>query len=114
MVLAGAVVALTQAPDDPAALGGYVAERITPAVAAVRGALPRAEAAADVEVVLAAVEQATSSGDGAAFDTPDFAASQARYYPYVAEACDYPLVTVTATDHAYAGFPATLKAGGRC
>jgi hypothetical protein len=114
MVLAGAVVALAQAPDDPAALGGYVAERITPAVAAVRGALPRAEAAADVEVVLAAVEQATSSGDGAAFDTPDFAASQARYYPYVAEACDYPLVTVTATDHAYAGFPATLKAGGRC
>jgi hypothetical protein len=49
----------------------------------------RSEAAPDVEAVLGAVEQATASGDGAAFDTPDFAAAQGRYHPYVAEACYY-------------------------
>ncbi len=103
--------ALTQVPDDPAQFGTFVAEQITPTVAAIRAALPRSETAPDAEAVLTAVEQAAATGDGAAFDTPAFAAAQARYYPYVAEACDYPLLEAVATDHAFAGIPALAKAG---
>src|SRR5262245_49928463 len=83
--------ALNQAPDDPAQLPDYVASNVTPVVTAIRDNLPHGDAGTQVETVLDAVDQATTSGDPAAFDTPAFAGAQAAMYPYVADACDYGL-----------------------
>jgi hypothetical protein len=103
--------ALTQVPDSPDLAAAYVAEKVTPTVAAVRAAMPPGDVGAQVETVLAAVESAAGSGDPAAFDSPEFAAAQAGMYPYVAQACGYTQISATASDDAFAGVPATLKAG---
>jgi hypothetical protein len=103
--------ALSQAPDNPDELAAYVAASVTPAVAAVRDALPSGEVGIQVATVLDAVDQATTSGDPAAFDTPEFAGAQAAMYPYVADACDYGLIEATAGDDSFTGVPANVKAG---
>jgi hypothetical protein len=103
--------ALAQPPDDPAQMPAYVAERITPALSSIRANLPDHEVASDVEAVLAAVEDAAETGDDTAFDSPAFARAQAAVYPYVAEACDYQKLDVTAVDYAYEGVPARARPG---
>jgi hypothetical protein len=103
--------ALSQAPDNPDELAAYVAANVTPTVAAIREAMPRGEVGPQVDTVLAAVDAATTSGDPAAFDTPEFASAQAAMYPYVADACDYGLIDATAGDSSFTGVPANLKAG---
>ncbi len=103
--------ALSQAPDNPDELAAYVAANVTPTVAAIRAALPAGEVGPQVSTVLDAVDQATTSGDPAAFDTPEFASAQATMYPYVADACGYGLIDATAGDNAFTGVPANLKAG---
>jgi hypothetical protein len=103
--------ALNQAPDDPEQLAAYVASNVTPAVAAVRDNLPDGDAGSQVATVLDAVDQATTSSDPAAFDTPAFAGAQAAMYPYVADACDYGLIEATAGDDSFTGVPARVKAG---
>jgi hypothetical protein len=103
--------ALSQAPENPDELAAYVAANVTPTVAAIRGVLPAGEVGPQVKTVLDAVDQATTSGDPAAFDTPEFASAQATMYPYVAEACDFGLIEATAGDDTFTGVPADLKAG---
>jgi hypothetical protein len=102
-------LALAQSPDDPAVYPAFVADTLAPAVAAVRGAEPE-RVAAGVERLLTAVE-ASAAGDDSGFDDPAYAAAQGEVYAFLAGACGYQALDVTAVDHAYQGMPAQLPPG---
>jgi hypothetical protein len=102
-------LALSQSPDDPAVYPAFVADTLAPTVAAVRGAEPE-PIAAGVERLLTAVES-SAAGDDSGFDDPGYAAAQGEVYPFLAEACGYQALDVTAVDHAYQGLPAQLPPG---
>ncbi|HET6948933.1 MAG TPA: hypothetical protein VFI47_01055 [Acidimicrobiales bacterium] len=101
--------AVAQAPDDPAVFPAFVTDTLTPTVATVRGAVPD-QIAPEVERLLTAVE-ASAAGDDSGFDDPAYAAAQGEVYPYVAAACGYPQLDVTAVDHAFEGVPAQVGPG---
>ena len=62
--------ALTQVPEDPAEFGAFVAEQITPTVAAIRAALPRSETAPGIPALAKAgptVLTLTNDSEGGEF-----------------------------------------------
>jgi len=65
----------------------------------------------DVETMLAAAEAAAETGDGSAFQSPEFAAAETKWHAAGLEACGWAIERVTMTEYLFDGIPATMAPG---
>ena len=65
----------------------------------------------DVETLLALARQGASTGDSATFTSPDVQTADRNIDQYVLRECGYGQISITATDNAYEGIPATIGSG---
>ena len=66
---------------------------------------------ADVEALLALARQGASTGDSATFTSPDLQTADRNIDQYMLRECGYGQISITATDNAYQGIPATITSG---
>ena len=66
---------------------------------------------ADVETLLALAHQGTSTGDSTTLTSEDLQTADRNVDQYMLRECGYGQISITATDDAYQGIPATLGAG---
>jgi hypothetical protein len=66
---------------------------------------------ADVETLLALARQGASTGDSATFTSPDLQTADRNIDQYMLRECGYGQISITATDNAYQGIPATITSG---
>jgi hypothetical protein len=66
---------------------------------------------ADVETLLALAHQGAATGDSATFTSDDLATADRDIDQYMLRECGYGQISITATDDAYQGVPATISAG---
>jgi hypothetical protein len=65
----------------------------------------------DVATLLALARQGASTGDSATFSSPDVQTADRNIDQYVLRECGYGRISITATDQAYQGIPATIASG---
>ena len=106
----GIEAAFAEAPEDEAEIPEFVAQRIDPNLALIDGNEP-ADIAEEVTTMTAAIEEVTSTGDFAAFETPEFLAASEAVYSSLDDTCDVNVVEFSAVDYDYEGIPRTLPAG---
>lgn len=66
---------------------------------------------ADVDTLLALARDGASTGDSATFTSPDLQNADRTIDQYVLRECGYGQLSITATDDAYQGIPATIGSG---
>jgi hypothetical protein len=66
---------------------------------------------ADVETLLALAHQGASTGDSATFTSEDLQTADRNIDQYMLRECGYGQISITATDDAYQGIPATVGSG---
>jgi hypothetical protein len=66
---------------------------------------------ADVEKLLALAHQGAATGDSATFTSEDLQTADRDIDQYMLRECGYGQISITATDDAYHGIPATVGAG---
>ena len=66
---------------------------------------------ADVETLRALARQGASTGDSATFTSPDLQTADRNIDQYMLRECGYGQISITATDNAYQGIPATISSG---
>jgi hypothetical protein len=66
---------------------------------------------ADVEKLLALAHQGASNGDSATFTSEDLQTADRNIDQYMLRTCGYGQISITATDDAYQGVPATIGSG---
>ena len=66
---------------------------------------------ADVETLLALAHQGASTGDSATFTSEDLQTADRNIDQYMLRECGYGQISITATDNAYHGIPATIGTG---
>lgn len=70
-----------------------------------------AEIRADIDVLVAALDDVAETGDFGAFETPEVEEASARTHAFDLESCDWQRVDVSAVNYAFNGIPAELEAG---
>jgi hypothetical protein len=106
----GVEMAMSEVPEDPAAMESFVADEIAPNRELVDANVPD-EIAEPVASMFAALDEFVSTGDFAALESPEFAEATAEVYPYLVEGCGLAPLDVEATDYAFSGVPQQLDAG---
>jgi len=66
---------------------------------------------ADVETLLALAHHGASTGDSATFTSEDLQTADRNIDQYMLRTCGYDQISITATDDAYQGVPATIGSG---
>ena len=66
---------------------------------------------ADVETLLALAHRGASNGDSATFTSEDLQTADRNIDQYMLRTCGYGQISITATDDAYQGIPATVGSG---
>lgn len=66
---------------------------------------------ADVETLRALARQGASTGDSSTFTSPDLQTADRNIDRYMLQECGYGQISITATDSAYQGIPATISSG---
>ena len=66
---------------------------------------------ADVETLLALAHHGASTGDSATFTSQDLQTADRNIDQYMLRECGYGQISITATDNAYHGIPATIGTG---
>jgi hypothetical protein len=69
------------------------------------------EIAADVETAVSLAREATTTGDTAALDGPEFQEADAAMDEYMLAECGYEQLEATGVDYEYEGLPDTIPAG---
>ena len=98
------------APEDPAALEAHAEEVIMPNIELVSAHAPT-DLSEAVGVMTGALEGFLTSGDFAAFESPEFSAAATVVYPGLEDACGIPNIAVSAVDYSFEGVPTTTEAG---
>ena len=102
----------TASPEEQAeAVKAYAAEEMTPIAEEIRAAAPE-EVAADIEVLVGAVEELTETGDfEAVFGTPAVEEASDNAHAFDLENCGWEQVDVTGVDYAFEGLDGSIPAG---
>jgi hypothetical protein len=99
-------------PEEQAeAVKAYAAEELQPLAQEIEEVAPE-EVAADIEVLVAAVDELAETGDfEAAFENPETEEASDNAHAFDLENCGWEQVDVTAVDYAFEGIPETVPAG---
>ena len=88
----------------------FAGDDLLPLAREIEEAAPQ-EIAADIEVLVAAVEDVAETGNFEAFETEEAAAAGTRAHEFDLENCDWNVAEVTAVDYAFEGVQASYPAG---
>ena len=102
----------TASPEEQAtAIKAFVTEKVKPLAAEIQAVAPD-EVSADVDVLVATVDELAETGDfEATFGSPEVEAAGDRLHAFDLESCGWQQVDVPAKDYAFEGIAAELEAG---
>jgi hypothetical protein len=101
----------TASPDELAAASKeFASETLRPLADDLLANAPD-EISADLDRLVAALDEIAETGDFAAFETPEAAAANERVHAYDVDTCGWSTVDVVTSDYAFGGLPAELPAG---